>query len=315
MLQPLSVVLYVVLACTTTILYAPVSVRAQVDSLAPTVSGNLTAAVGARPLDWTISWNAATDNIDASSLLQYQLYYSAADNMNTVENALANGIPYGVMVPNINSRSITFPTIGKWCVAVVVSDRSGNRAAYTSIRLNPEVIVVFAKGGNKVYGDIGGRTAANSRCAASANVPAGYTNIAGLLSTAPADNLRSGTAFTGMSGTAEVWSLYGKRAASVYGLLFSVLENSFATGGYGWPDDSLYWWSGSDSAGDYQTDSNNGEAGDTCLGWTSMSEVVRTRGVGLAHGFGNGPVLQNPGFINQNGEPCNSQFHLMCIAW
>lgn len=55
----------------------------------------------------TISWAPASDDVTPPASLQYLVYYSSANNINTVSEVLSNGTPLGVYTPGISTKLIT----------------------------------------------------------------------------------------------------------------------------------------------------------------------------------------------------------------
>ncbi|MDH4129518.1 MAG: fibronectin type III domain-containing protein, partial [Spirochaetota bacterium] len=79
-----------------------------------------------------ISWVKATDGTSGSINLTYKVYYSMANNINTIATAESNGTIVGSGI-NIATFAVTGLTPGaSYYFAVVVSDTAGNKAIYTS---------------------------------------------------------------------------------------------------------------------------------------------------------------------------------------
>lgn len=55
----------------------------------------------------TVAWTAATDNVTAQSGLQYQVYYSLTNNIETLSNTLASGTAFGSYTAAAVSRTVT----------------------------------------------------------------------------------------------------------------------------------------------------------------------------------------------------------------
>jgi len=99
----------------------------------PGNSGTLTASsVAEMSLD--LNWTSATDNITAVANLQYKVVQSAANNIDTVANAEANG----VLVQDWTANITTTPVTGlvhntTYYFNVLVRDEALNIAAYTAM--------------------------------------------------------------------------------------------------------------------------------------------------------------------------------------
>ncbi len=118
----------------------PITVLAKdITSPQPGNSGTLTNSdVKARQL--TLNWTKATDNASADSELEYLVYYSTSNNLDTFESIEANGTAFGSFEKNINSKVITGLTEETtYYFNVVVKDEIGNKAAYTTGTVTTEM--------------------------------------------------------------------------------------------------------------------------------------------------------------------------------
>ena len=108
-----------------------------VDTTAPTPgnSGTITvSSVSQTHID--LAWTAATDTVWAQNTLQYQVYRSGSNNINTLNNAKNNGVIQHAYSANTLSFDVTGPQITcgtTFYFAVLVKDGSNNEAYYPSI--------------------------------------------------------------------------------------------------------------------------------------------------------------------------------------
>lgn len=121
----------------------------------------------------TIGWNtsASTDDRTSQVALQYQLYSSLSNNIDTVAHAVANGTLVGSLLPNGNSQSVSdlVPNT-TYYFNVLVQDQAGNQSAYTmTSQATSGLMYMFAKGSTST-GDLrngagNGRLGADAFCA------------------------------------------------------------------------------------------------------------------------------------------------------
>ena len=79
-----------------------------------------------------IKWEAATDPVTAQNELQYLMYYSTSANIDTVENAEANGTAVGDYTADLSRKAATALTpLTGYYLNVLVKNNAGLKAAYT----------------------------------------------------------------------------------------------------------------------------------------------------------------------------------------
>ncbi len=110
------------------------------DVTAPTAgnSGTLsTSGVGSTSV--TLNWTKASDTVSAEANLEYLVYYSTSNNIDTVSNMESNGTVVGSYTADINTKSITGLTEGTlYYFNVIVKDEAGNKRAYTATSARPD---------------------------------------------------------------------------------------------------------------------------------------------------------------------------------
>jgi len=81
----------------------------------------------------TVDWTKATDDSTAQAALEYLVYYSASDDIDTVANAEANGTAVGAYAADIATEAVSglVPST-TYYFNVLVRDGDGNRAACAS---------------------------------------------------------------------------------------------------------------------------------------------------------------------------------------
>ncbi|WP_240422197.1 fibronectin type III domain-containing protein, partial [Paenibacillus periandrae] len=102
------------------------------DITAPAVSDGTISMAGITATEVTLNWTKATDTVSATSALQYQVYRSSSNNLNTVANIEANGTAVGSYTTDIGTYSVTGLTESTtYYFNVIVKDEAGNKTAYT----------------------------------------------------------------------------------------------------------------------------------------------------------------------------------------
>ena len=121
----------------------------------------------------TIGWNtsASTDDRTSQVALQYQLYSSLSNNIDTVAHAVANGTLVGSLLPNGNSQSVSdLAPSTTYYFNVLVQDEAGNQSAYAmTSQATSGLMYMFAEGsthnGDLRNGTGNGRSGADAFCA------------------------------------------------------------------------------------------------------------------------------------------------------
>ncbi len=104
------------------------------DSIAPMAgnSGAITFA-GVAGTSLTLNWTKATDNTDSQNQLQYRVFYSTSNNLDSVSNVETNGTEVGTITADIATKNVTgLNSSTTYYFNVLVQDTSGNKAVYTS---------------------------------------------------------------------------------------------------------------------------------------------------------------------------------------
>lgn len=98
------------------------------DTNSPSIPSNLSLASGNGQM--ALTWSGATDDITSSSDLQYQVYYSTSDNINTWSDR-GNGTSAGDWATDITSKTISNLSSGtSYYINVFVRDEAGNIESY-----------------------------------------------------------------------------------------------------------------------------------------------------------------------------------------
>jgi len=114
--------------------YTTVSESTLADSTSPTPGGSgILTFSGVGSTSVTVDWTKATDDFSAQANLEYLVYYSTSDNIDTVLQAEANGTAVGGYTADIATTPVTGLTPSTtYYFNVIVRDEAGNREAYTS---------------------------------------------------------------------------------------------------------------------------------------------------------------------------------------
>jgi DNA-binding beta-propeller fold protein YncE len=114
--------------------YACASATTLNDTLAPLPGGSGALTVsGTAQQSVTLSWLAGSDNVTPQESLQYLAYYSLANNIDTVHNTEANGVPFGGWSAGITSKQVTGLTDNtQYYFNVLIQDEVGLKSACTS---------------------------------------------------------------------------------------------------------------------------------------------------------------------------------------
>ncbi|MCT6923027.1 S-layer homology domain-containing protein [Metasolibacillus sp.] len=103
------------------------------DTQPPIVSNGVISSSNISTTGVTLGWTKATDNVTAQGDLEYLVYQSSSNNINTVSNIEANGTPLG---SGFTKDIATFNVTGlspstTYYFNVIVKDAMGNKTAYT----------------------------------------------------------------------------------------------------------------------------------------------------------------------------------------
>lgn len=305
------------------------------DTTAPVAGGSgLITFSNVSTTSLSVNWTAATDETTAPSSLQYEVYRSTSNNIDTLENAQAHGTAVfttsgsPAWQVNITTAAVTGLSAGTtYYFNVLVRDAAGNPRAYVTnsqVTTQP-AIYLFATSGHN--GSMGGRSGADAICAAqrpTSVCPSATTNsIHAMLSFSSSDMIKNMQTTTfnavgagnpiAMSSTAAIKTSNGTQIASNFSSLLSngssvniatALSISASLSGYG-------YWTGATSDGGYT--SSVGGYDPTCTGWTSATSNLGPLGM-----TANQTVINNAsGFFTGGGFwYCNEVTHpILCLCW
>lgn len=108
------------------------------DTTPPTPGSSGTISAGSiTTTSAALTWAAGTDDLTPQASLQYQVYKSQLNNIDTVANAEANGTIVQAYTANLTSFSPTgLSPANSYYFNVIIKDGGGNKAAYTSVNVN-----------------------------------------------------------------------------------------------------------------------------------------------------------------------------------
>ena len=114
--------------------YTSSSQATAADSTVPTAGNSGTITFNSVTTGgFTVNWTYGSDDVTATSSLQYRVYYSTSNNITTAANAQSNGTAANAWTTNINTLGISGLTPGiTYYVNVLVKDAAGNIGSSTS---------------------------------------------------------------------------------------------------------------------------------------------------------------------------------------
>ena len=151
-----------------------------------------------------VTWVGATDDRDGHETLEYRLFYSQSDNVDTVENAELNGTPACGWTAGIETATVSGLGMNTlFYLNVLVRDSAGNTACYTS-ESSATILPM------QVYGFVADDTAGGDQFGHSVDVSSdGSTIVVG----ARLDDTQTGSAYVFVSNGTE-WDEAAKLTAS-----------------------------------------------------------------------------------------------------
>ncbi|MGE7694703.1 hypothetical protein ACQKNC_11370, partial [Lysinibacillus sp. NPDC094177] len=103
------------------------------DSIPPTISNGTISVSNVSTTGTKLDWTKATDNITAQSDLEYRVYQSSSNNINTVSNIEANGTALGSGfskdLATLDVKGLSPSTT--YYFNIIVKDAAGNKSTYT----------------------------------------------------------------------------------------------------------------------------------------------------------------------------------------
>ena len=208
--------------------YAGVS-ETTLDITAPAAgnSGTIaTATVAGTSL--TLNWTVATDAVSAGTALEYLVYYSTSDNIDTVANAESNGTAVDTYAANIATKDVTGLSEGTtYYFNVLVQDEAGNKTAYAGV--------------SETTLDVTAPVPGNSGTITTANVAG--TSLT-LNWTAATDNVADGTAlqYIVYQSTSDNISTYALASGGNGTLVQDWTANTTTANVTGLTDATTYWF-------------------------------------------------------------------------
>ncbi|MGQ5393389.1 InlB B-repeat-containing protein [Paenibacillus sp. M.A.Huq-84] len=109
----------------------PVKSGAVMDATAPSINNGTITASSITSTSMTMTWVKATDNMSDQSALQYLVYQSESNNIQTVAQMERYGKPLGAYTQDIEKLDITSLKPGtKYYFNIIVKDQAGYKSAY-----------------------------------------------------------------------------------------------------------------------------------------------------------------------------------------
>ncbi|MEC0232397.1 S-layer homology domain-containing protein, partial [Paenibacillus alba] len=114
------------------------------DVTAPVVSDGTIGATRLTDTEVTLNWTKALDAVSAQGMLQYQVYQSSSDNLDTIANIEANGTVIGSYAADIGTFDVTGLTASSaYYFNVIVKDEWGNKTVYTTKQVTTDAAPTF----------------------------------------------------------------------------------------------------------------------------------------------------------------------------
>ena len=102
------------------------------DKTAPSFADGTITGSNVTQTGLTLSWSKATDDLSSQNTLQYLVYHSTSNNIDTIASIEANGMAIGDYTPDIASLDITgLPAWTTYYFNVIVKDEAGNKSCYS----------------------------------------------------------------------------------------------------------------------------------------------------------------------------------------
>lgn len=104
-----------------------------IDTVPPIISDGTIATSNVTNNSVTLTWVKASDAVSPANTLQYAVYRSGANNIDTVEDVINNGIivaNYKTDISTLDITNLTSNTI--YYFNIIVKDQSGNKSIYTT---------------------------------------------------------------------------------------------------------------------------------------------------------------------------------------
>ncbi|WP_338130549.1 InlB B-repeat-containing protein [Cohnella ginsengisoli] len=111
---------------------SPVQSKAWLDGITPDVANGTIAASGVTTDSAALTWTKATDDMTEQSGLQYRVYRSFKNNIQSVADMESKGIAVNTYTADLDSVQLTNLIDGMpYYFNVIVKDKAGNKTAYT----------------------------------------------------------------------------------------------------------------------------------------------------------------------------------------
>ena len=167
----------------------------------PTVSSGILTIAAVTQTSITLNWSAASDTVTPTASLQYGVYYSLSNNLDSISDTQTNGTLVGAYTAAMVTKTVTGLTLATtYYFQVLVRNEAGDYSMYTTTSkpTNGPSVYVFAsaltQGNITSSGGTALRTKADALCDTTriASYSATCTNsskVHAIFSTAPSDNM------------------------------------------------------------------------------------------------------------------------------
>lgn len=254
----------------------------------------------------TLSWIKSTDDRTKQEDLQYTIYKSHQNNVDTFENAQLYGTPvvpgWTVDIDSVNILGLEHGI--NYFFNVFVRDAENKISAYkTQGKIDLDDVIIMFSGGTH-NGDLEGREGADGFCRAAreSNYPQlPGTCVRAFISTGPADSIAAMPENYNVPWTFPIIGVSSVRIADSWN---DLIDGSIAVS----PGDAGIvqspWWSGTTSNGD----ATGTGPGNNCMGWT-LGDISD-------EGFPGSHNYSDARWIDEGGEfSCSEELAVLCISW
>ncbi len=262
-------------------------------------------------------WHPATDadSITPQSRLEYKIIRSNSSNINTAENAEANGTLVADWTEDISSTIATgLSESTTYYFNVIVRDEDENKAVYAviSITTTGNVIYIYNAGTHK--GNMVSVTTNSIRddidkvcqSAKTDNYPTmPCSSVRAFISISEADDIADMT--SSPISVPSTWKIKGPENMKIADSWSDMLDGTIDDGLANAEIAPGKWWSGSDSHGNlyYSEEEDDDDSAMNCGSWMSTSE----KGTAGHHN------ATDDKWLDENSPNCSASRYLLCICW
>jgi hypothetical protein len=260
-----------------------------------------------------LMWTRATDVETLQPDLEYILYRSDTNNINTPDEAAKNGtVVTGWQNDIASAVADTLLPGTTYYFNVVVRDGEGNRAAYVTVAVTTQTDAVYIFSAGTYMGNLttpkspSPRDDIDALCnlgkMKSSTPPCLYTRA--FISVSAGDDIASMPKNYGVPTDKIIISTTNiKIADNWFDLLDGTIDETLNKAGVA----NNFWWSGSDVNGGYPDFKSMASTSTNCANWTD--------GTNSSWGNEGATNKTDSSWIYDGYIVCNNSLHVLCICW